>query len=39
LRAIVELIAGELRVYPLCQTDQDEKIILDALRFLCEDER
>jgi hypothetical protein len=37
LRAIIEIRGGELRVYPLCQTDEDEKNILDALRFVIED--
>jgi hypothetical protein len=36
LRAIVEIIGGELKVYPIADSDADEKIILDALRFVRE---
>jgi hypothetical protein len=32
LRAIVEIRDGELVVYPLAQTEADEREILDALR-------
>lgn len=34
LRAIIEIIGGELTVYPVGNSDADEKVILDALRFL-----
>jgi hypothetical protein len=37
LRAFVEIIDGELRVYPIAETDDDERRILDALRFIVED--
>ena len=37
LRAIVEIIDGELCVYPIAETDADERHILDALRFAAED--
>jgi len=37
LRAIVEIIGGELKIYPIAENDADEKIILDALRFMRED--
>lgn len=36
LRAIVEIIGGELKVYPVGNSDADEKMILDALRFVRE---
>jgi hypothetical protein len=39
LRAIVEVIDGELKIYPLGDSDVDEKRILDALRFVIEDHR
>jgi hypothetical protein len=37
LRAIVEICGGELFVFPIADTDLEEKIILDALRFVVED--
>ena len=37
LRAIVELIGGELKVYPIAKSDLDEQRIIDALRFVRED--
>jgi hypothetical protein len=37
LRAIVEIIDGELKVYPIADSDKEEREILDALRFLRED--
>jgi hypothetical protein len=36
LRAIVEIIDGELKIYPISDSDADEKTILDALRFVRE---
>ena len=36
LRAIIEIRGGELKVYPVGNSDADEKIILDALRFVRE---
>jgi hypothetical protein len=36
LRAIVEIIGGELKIYPIADSDTDEKTILDALRFVRE---
>jgi len=37
LRAIVEILGGELKIYPIANSDADEKTILDALRFVRED--
>ena len=37
LRAIVEIIGGELKVYPIAESDLDEQRIIDALRFVRED--
>jgi hypothetical protein len=37
LRAIVELIGGELKIYPLADSDVEEHQMLDALRFIRED--
>ena len=37
LRAIIEIADGELKIYPVGNTDADEKTILDALRFIRED--
>lgn len=37
LRALIEIIDGELKVYPIADCDRDEKIILDGLRFVIED--
>ena len=36
LRAIVEIQGGELKIFPIADNDADEKIILDALRFVRE---
>jgi hypothetical protein len=30
LRAVVEIIGGELAIYPICDNDGDERHILDA---------
>jgi hypothetical protein len=37
LRAIVEIVDGELKVFPIADSDADEQTILDALRFVIED--
>jgi hypothetical protein len=37
LRAIIEIDAGELKIIPLADSDYEEKLILDALRFVRED--
>jgi hypothetical protein len=37
LRAIVEVIGSEFFVYPIADSDADERQILDALRFIRED--
>jgi hypothetical protein len=37
LRAIIEIVGGELRIYPITDNAIDEKTILDALRFVTED--
>ena len=37
LRAIVEVIGAELAIYPIADTDVDERAILDALRVVIED--
>ncbi len=37
LRAIVEIIGGELNIYPVTGTDAEEKRILDALRFVIQE--
>jgi hypothetical protein len=37
LRAIVEISGGELKVYPIAESDLDEQRIIDALRFVRED--
>jgi hypothetical protein len=37
LRAMIEVIGAELFIYPVCDSDADEKLILDALRFVRED--
>jgi hypothetical protein len=37
LRALIEIDGGELRIYPLVDNDQDEKLVLEALRFIRED--
>lgn len=39
LRAVVEIIRGELKIYPIADSDADEKRILDALRLVREDFR
>jgi hypothetical protein len=37
LRAIIEIVGGELKIYPLAGSDAEEHQILDALRFIRED--
>jgi hypothetical protein len=37
LRAIVEIVDGVLRIFPICQTDAEEHEIMDPLRFMRED--
>ena len=37
LRALVEIIGGELKVYPIAESDLDEQRIIDALRLVRED--
>jgi hypothetical protein len=37
LRAMIEIIDGELKVYPIADTDEDERLIFDALRFAREE--
>jgi hypothetical protein len=37
LRAIVEIVNGELVVYPVADSDVEAATILDALRFVIED--
>jgi hypothetical protein len=32
--ALVEIVGGELKIYPIASNDAEERIILDALRFL-----
>jgi hypothetical protein len=39
LRAIVEILGGELKSYPVGDSDGDERRILEALRFAVEDWR
>ena len=36
LRAILEICGGELVVYPVANSDTEERTILDALRFVVE---
>jgi hypothetical protein len=36
LRAVVEIVDGELKIFPVTDNDADEKRILDALRFIRE---
>jgi hypothetical protein len=36
LRAIIEIIGGEIKIYPVGNSDADEKTILDALCFVRE---
>ena len=38
LRAIIELVDGEIKIFPIARSDADEKTILDALRFAVADE-
>jgi hypothetical protein len=38
LRAVVELIDGELKIFPIAETDEQAKKILDALRFVGKDD-
>ena len=37
LRAVVEIIDGELAIYPIANSDVEERTILDALRFIVAD--
>jgi len=37
MRCIVEIIGGEIAIYPIADTDANEKTILDALRFVIAD--
>jgi hypothetical protein len=37
VRAIIEIVNGELEIYPLADSDTDERQILDALRFVRKD--
>jgi hypothetical protein len=37
LRAIIEIVGGELAIYPIANCDSEEKIILDRLRFVIAD--
>jgi len=37
LRAIIEIRGAELVVYPIADSDAEERTILDALRFVRED--
>jgi len=37
LRAMIEIVDGELKVYPIADTDEDERRILDGLRFFREE--
>ena len=37
LRAIIEIVGGELKIIPIAQSDIEEKMIFDALRFMIED--
>jgi hypothetical protein len=37
LGAIIEVIDGELNIYPIASTDVEERTILDALRFVIDD--
>ena len=37
LRAIVEVVGGELAIYPIADCDTDAATILDALRFVIAD--
>lgn len=37
LRAIIEIRGGELKVFPLAETDVDAAKIMDALRFIMDD--
>jgi hypothetical protein len=37
IRAMVEIVEGELKFYPIADSDEDERRILDALRFFRED--
>ena len=37
LRAVVEIVDGKLKIYPIADTDVEERLILDALRFVRED--
>jgi hypothetical protein len=37
VRAIVEIIGDDLKIYPIAESDLEEQRIIDALRFVRED--
>lgn len=37
LRAMIEIIDGELKIFPIADSDEQAKEIVDALRFFRED--
>jgi len=37
--AIIELVGGDRHIYPIVDSDADEMLIFDALRFVREDYR
>ena len=39
LKALVEIVGGELKIFPIAQNDEDEQEILTALRFFREGDR
>lgn len=39
LRALIEIDGGELKIYPIANSEADELAIVDALRFVREDFR
>ena len=39
LRAIVEVIDGEVAIFPIAYSDADRTAILDALRFIATEQR
>jgi len=36
LRAFVEIVDGQLKIFPIADSDEDERCILDAFRFVVE---
>ena len=36
IRAVVELIDDQLKIFPVCDTEDDEQAIMEALRFVRE---